>query len=200
MESIIIIILGLLFSVLSKSAKDKKEIEKEREQRREQLSKTGSEIESRRKSKSLKEVLIEELGNMGEGEGSLGDILKKSFNGKEPSQQLQDRELETATNYVSENDNYKNEDYINDEEYYEALYSKVDGYMEGSTIADNIVAPKVASEEPITETKTGKKTIKGNRQYNPFSKSLNRKDVIRGIIFSEVLDKPKSLRNEKRSI
>src|SRR5699024_9230586 len=203
MESIIIIMIGLIFSVLSKSVKDKKEMEKERKKRREQLKKGEQQsFESydkdnsstdERKQRSLREIFVEEYKNLKDDDEGLGEVFRKTFRDKNPSKE---EEMQTSMDT----------DYISEDRHQKSVGSHEGRSMEHMPVSggDYVTQSEVSSEASKIITKTVKNMRKDmtedNGQYNPFSKSMNRKDVIRGIIFSEVLSKPKSLRDERRSM
>lgn len=204
MESIIIIIAGLIFSVISKSVKDKQEIEKERKKRKDQLSQgqyNTSSVPERthrpeRKQKSLKDIFMEELDKVGDEDGNLGDIFRKSLR-EEPQKVVQEEKTEDIS--------YMDDRYISEEEYTNNLEARNEAYMNASAINEDamgqseiIPGQSKVKSEIIKKSEIGK--TRDNQEYNPFTKSLNRKDIIRGVIFSEVLDKPKSMRNERRSM
>lgn len=219
MESIMIIVAGLIFSVISKSVKDKQKIEKERKKRKDQLSQGSYTTRSaperskgpEKKQKSLKDIFMEELDKVGDEDGGLGDIFRRTL-GEEPQKEIQAKEIEasnTSYDYKSKETDYTEAEHLsnlNEDEYRKALEERIAAYMEPSfAVEDNgVIESEIAVGESKIKSGIVKKTKIGatqdNRKYNPFTRSLNRKDVIRGIIFSEVLDKPKSMRNERRSM
>lgn len=196
MESIIIIIAGLIFSVISKSVKDKQEIEKERKKRKEQLgqdSYTSSSTPERtkKKQKSLRDIFVEELDKVGDEDGSLGDVFRRSL-GEEPQKKIKLEQIEDINSIDDEN--------MSEEEYRKALEIRNEAYMKSSLENENnraqaeiVNGESKVKSEVVMRGEIGK--IPNRQEYNPFTKSMNRKDIIRGIIFSEVLEKPKSLRN-----
>lgn len=191
METLVIIIIGLIFSTLSKSAKDKKAIEKERKKRRQELGNPQSrQFEPQTtKQKSLREIFMEELKKAADEEGSLGDIFNK------PKQEVKiEKTPIDEVEIFDYEEEYIDDQYISEEEYLNRLDSNVDEYLERTLIKDNAISDSIAASDLAS-----KDIVKDNRSYNPFSKSMNRKDIIRGLIFSEVLEKPKSLRGERRS-
>lgn len=192
METLVIIIIGLIFSTLSKSAKDKKAIEKERKKRREQLGNPQSrQLEPQTtKQKSLREIFMEELKKAADEEGSLGDI----FNKPKQEARIEKAPIDEVEIFDYEEEHIDDQ-YISEEEYMKSRYSKVDAYL------DRPVSKEETSGHAIAASDVALKEISSDRRsYNPFSSSMNRKDVIRGLIFSEVLEKPKSLRGERRSM
>lgn len=200
MESLVIIIIGLIFSTLSKSVKDKKEIEKEKNKRKEELSQNhySSKPKAEKKQKSLREIFIEELEKVGDEDDNLGDIFKNTFAGKAQNESKH-IEVEEATNLLDEK-------YMSEEEYRSQLEARNAAYMEPETYGDgdNLVKDLeiVTGENQVKHGVLARKQRRrsSNSQYNPFSKSLNRKDIVRGIIFSEVLGQPKSIKNQRRSM
>lgn len=212
MESIFIIIIGLVFSILSKSVKDKKEIEKERQKRKEQIDKglqsntTQSPKQPKEKQKSLREVFMEELQKAGDGEGELGDIFKRSLV-EEPEKEIEIKEMEVEKNqdsyeYDDSNPMSIDDQNMSEEEYREALDAKIASYMDSPTFDGKtqreIKVGKSQVKSGIDASKR-KEKVNDRRQYNPFTRSLDKKDVIRGIIFSEVLGKPKSLKKREEA-
>lgn len=208
MESIIIIIIGLAFSAISKSAKHKKELNAEKEKRKRQLEANPQqssyedmsqlrEDRSPNKQKSLRQLFMDEIKKLEDEDESLGEIIR-SFRGDEKPPRKQEPLTEKSTREYEKtpmDERSLEKQHLDDEEYYERLDSRVEGYRERK-LKDHIDKKTAARSGPKIESSK----IKDNRQYNPFSKSLNKKDIIRGIIFSEVIDKPKSLRNQKRSM
>lgn len=216
MESIIIIIAGLIFGILSKSVKDKKEIEKEKQKRKEQLQgreqhtsvsyDTGTRKKAKTNNRSLKDIFMEEINKLEGEEGGLGDILKKSFNTED---EVEHSNMESSeTTYGSESDYISEQEYLEKKGYQDKREPLAESYRsESSSIEDHREITQGMEGSPNSKkTSKSKKqeivkgTVKDKPQYSPFTKSLNREDVIRGVIFSEVLGKPKSLRNEKRSM
>ena len=184
MESIIIIVIGLVFSILSKSAKEKKDVNEEREKRKRQLQTSTNQRSSANQSKqrSLRELFMDEL-KKAEDDEIFGEVIK-TFRGNEPEAKIEEvQETETVK------DNYYGDSYLSNEE-----------------VPNYDISNPITQSEPDLDKAIGeinsitRGEIKNNRQYNPFTKSLNRKDIIRGIIFSEVMNKPKSLREQKRSM
>ena len=199
MESIIIIIIGLAFSAISKKAKHNKELNAEKERRKRQIEANPQqssyedmsqlrEDRSPNKQKSLRQLFMDEIKKLEDEDESLGEVIR-SFRGEDSSKKQE------SFNEKSMDERSLEKQHLDDEEYYERLDSRVEGYRERK-LKDHIDKKTAARSGPKIESSK----IKDNRQYNPFSKSLNKKDIIRGIIFSEVIDKPKSLRNQKRSM
>lgn len=215
MESILIIVIGLIFSVLSKSVKDKKEIEKERQKRKEQIDKglqsshkQTSIPKSESKQKPFREIFMEELKKAGDGEGELGDIFRRTL-GEETEKEIETSETKSQTmdnnyEYADSRPTSIDDSHMSSEEYTDALDAKIEAYMNSPTFDDEVTTDNNITKEEISVEKSQdkdgqltsrrKKKIVDNRQYNPFTKSLNKRDIIRGIIFSEVFDKPKALR------
>ena len=204
MESLLIIIVGLIFSSLSKNVKNKKEIENEKNKRKQQLGQenynTKPNVE--KKQKSLRDIFMEELEKVGDEDENLGDIFKKSFAGKTPKEikQVQVEESTRNVDYSSEFTNILDDEDMSNEEYRAQLEAKVAAYMEPENnsqdkgITQSEIIPGEAQVEHGVHAGKNRQRTSSSKQYNPFTKSINRQDVIRGVIFSEVLDKPKSLR------
>lgn len=219
MDILIIIVLGFIFSTISKSVKDKKETDKEKMKRKEELRARGNQAsrsfdikdrpKTNNKTRSFKEIFMDEIKKVEGSEGSLGELLRKSLGEDEEdyagrSNEPRKEEFESSADYASDDAYVSEEEYSEQEGYRNIGDALSENYMEKSSIEDNneitkgeIIPGKsrkirkktTTIEKPITT-----RTLIDNRQYNPFSKSLNKKDVIRGVIFSEVLEKPKSLR------
>lgn len=80
-------------------------------------------------------------------------------------------------------------------EYTVAAEPKETGYFDDEKIID-----KVHDETHVHKSKITDMTIKDKEVTKKKTKNKKKNDILRGIIFSEVLSEPKSLKNTKRSM